>query len=110
MATEKLTDINSEVSNFFKIKSIGDFLHNFIQIILIVASVSTFIYLLWGGLEYTTSGGEQDKIKSAKSKISQAIIGLTITAVVWIFWRLVIYFLGLSSSSQGTFDINLPSP
>ncbi|MEA3354928.1 MAG: hypothetical protein U9Q63_00370 [Patescibacteria group bacterium] len=109
-STELTTNINSEVSGFFKIKSIGGFLHNFIQIILVIASISTFIYLLWGGLEYIISGGEQEKVKSAKSKITQAITGLVITAVVWIFWRLIIYFLGLSSSAQGTFDIKLPSP
>ena len=105
---ELITNINSEVSPFFKIKSIDGFLHNFIQIALIVASISTLFYLLWGGIEYLTSGGEQEKAKSAKSKITQAIAGLAITAIVWIFWRLIVYFLGISSTPGGTFKINLP--
>jgi hypothetical protein len=105
-----LTNVESEVGGFFKIKSIGGFLHNFIQVVLVVASISTLFYLFWGGIEYLTSGGEQDKAKSARSKITQAITGLAITAVVWVLWRLVIYFLGISSSAGGSFEIKIPSP
>lgn len=106
----KLTNIESEVGGFFQIESIGDFLHNFIQVVMVIASISTLFYLFWGGIEYLTSGGEQDKAKSAKSKITQAIVGLAITAAVWVFWRLITYFLGVSTSSQGTFNVQIPSP
>lgn len=105
-----LTNVESEVGGFFKIKTIGGFLHNFMQVILVVASISTLFYLFWGGIEYLTAGGEKDKAKSAQSKITQSITGLGITAVVWVLWRLVIYFLGISSSAGGSFDVNIPTP
>lgn len=57
-----------------------------------------------------TGGGNQEKTKGAKEKISQAIFGLAALATIWILWRIVTYFLGISPSAQGTFRINIPSP
>ena len=108
--TEQLTDIESQASPFFKITNLGTFFYNLFQVLLIVAALSTFFYLLWGGIEYITSGGNQEKTKTAKDKITQALIGLAITASVWLIWRLVLYFLGVTVSPGGSFNIDIPTP
>lgn len=106
------TDIDAEIqsSGFFKFKSIGDFVVNLFQLALILGSVITFIYLVWGGIQWITSGGNQEAAKSAKEKITDAIMGLALLAAVWVIWRLIIYFIGLSGSASGPFDIRLPEP
>lgn len=107
-----LTNIDREVSraNFFKFESIGDFVVNLFQVALILGSVLTFVYLIWGGIQWITSGGNPEAAKGAKEKITDAIAGLALLAAVWIIWRLVIYFLGITTSVRGPFDIRLPQP
>lgn len=108
----QFTDIDSEISQtgFFKFTSIGQFVVNLFQVVLIIGAIAAFAFLIWGGVEYISSGGNQDKTKSAKSKISSALAGLAIMAAAWIIWRLVVYFLGISPSLQGPVQLNLPHP
>ncbi|KKT45479.1 MAG: hypothetical protein UW37_C0046G0008 [Candidatus Gottesmanbacteria bacterium GW2011_GWA2_44_17] len=108
----KLTNIDAEVSrgNFFKFDSIGDFVVNIFQVALILGSVMTFLYLVWGGIQWITSGGNQEAAKSAKEKITDAITGLALLAAVWVIWRLIIYFLGITTSVRGPFNLRLPQP
>lgn len=107
-----LTNIDAEVSrgNFFKFDSIGEFVVNLFQIALILGSVMTFLYLVWGGIQWITSGGNQEAAKGAKDKITDAVIGLALLALVWVIWRLIIYFLGITTSIKGPFNIQLPKP
>jgi hypothetical protein len=106
------TNIDAEVkrSGFFKFNSIGEFVVNLFQIALILGSIMTFVYLVWGGIQWITSGGNQEAAKGAKEKITDAILGLALLALVWLIWRLVIYFVGISPSVSGPFDIRLPQP
>lgn len=108
----KLSNIESELNrfNFFKFKSIGEFVINLFQIALILGSIAAFLYLIWGGIEYIMSGGNQERTKSAKEKVSSAIAGLAILAAAWVIWRIVIFFLGISPSLTGPFKIKLPQP
>ena len=108
----KLTNIDAEVSrgNFVKFDSIGDFVVNIFQVALILGSVMTFLYLVWGGIQWITSGGNQEAAKSAKEKITDAITGLALLAAVWVIWRLIIYFLGITTSVRGPFNLRLPQP
>ena len=106
------TNIDSEVSrgNFFKFNSIGDFVVNLFQVALIMGSVMTFLYLVWGGIQWITSGGNQEAAKGAKEKITDAVTGLALLAAVWVIWRLVVYFLGITTSVRGPVNLKLPQP
>lgn len=104
------TNIDSQVKSFFKFKTIDEFLPNLLQVVLIMGSITALVYLLWGGLEYVMSGGNQDRAKLAKSMIGNALAGLAILAAVWVLWRLVNYFLGLSGSTTGPIRFKIPTP
>jgi hypothetical protein len=106
------TNIESEVkkTGFFKFDSIGEFVVNLFQVALIIGSIMTFVYLIWGGIQWITSGGNQEAAKGAKEKITDAIAGLAMLAAVWVIWRLIIYFVGISPSPSGPFNIKLPQP
>lgn len=104
------TNIDSDARSFFNIKTIDQFLPNVLQIGLTLGAVSALFYLIWGGIEYLTSGGNQERNKSAKAKISTAIAGLAILASVWAIWRLLVYFLGITPSVRGPLKLLIPAP
>lgn len=106
------TDIGSQVRSFgfFKFDSLGQFLFNLLQIVLIIGSLSALAFLIMGGIEFITSGGNQERTKSAKDKIQNALFGLALLAAVWIIWRLIIFFFGLSQTIQGPVKFNLKGP
>ena len=104
------TNINSVARPLFSIKTIDQFIPTLIQAALTLGSVLSFMWLLWGGVEFIMAGGNQERTKTAKSKISQAIFGLGMLASVWVFWRIITYFLGITTSPSGSVRLTLPTP
>ena len=68
---------------------------NAIGIALILAGVMVFVYLVWGGIQWITSGGDKGKTEEARARITAALIGLAIVAAAWAVMQLVGYFFGL---------------
>ncbi len=79
-----ITCSTTEVSGIFCV------LINIINTLLKTGGVVAFLFLLWGGLQYMISGGDEKAITTSKSTITYAVLGLGIilTAVF-----LVNYFL-----------------
>jgi len=104
------TNIDQATEGFFKFTDLGQFAFNFIRLTITLASVTALVYLFWGGLQYLQSGGNQDAAKSARDKITQAFVGLGLVATIWVIWRVAIYFLGLSPTLTGPFQLEVPTP
>jgi len=51
---------------------------NVIRILLIIAGLTAFIYLIVGGYQYITAGGNAEQATAARTTILNAIIGLVI--------------------------------
>ena len=60
-----------------------------LQIIVIIAAFMSLIYMLWGALDWITSGGEKEKLTKAQNKIVNAVIGLIVLIVVFSLFTLV---------------------
>lgn len=89
-------DLGSQVSSRVAINSdLGTFISRVFSAIIIVAGIATFVYMIYGGIEWVMSGGEKDKINGARAKITQAIIGLAVVASAWAVFKLVDYFFGI---------------
>jgi hypothetical protein len=89
------TKIGPEAEKIFEIKKIGPFLKNLLGLGVIAAVILTLTYLIWGAIDWITSAGDQEKLKSARNRITAALIGLALMALVWLIWRLALYFLGI---------------
>jgi hypothetical protein len=63
--------------------------------VMTTAAMLTFLYLLWGAVEWITSGGESGKIESARNKITQAMVGLIILAATTALFMLLQQFLDI---------------
>lgn len=98
MATSGSFDVNlgDEVKSRVAVNSdLGTFITKAFSGIILVAGVATFLYMIYGGVEWITSGGEKGKLEEAKQKITQAIVGLTIVASAWAVFKLIDYFFGI---------------
>jgi hypothetical protein len=88
--------LDNEVSSRVAVNTdLGSFVGNTFSAIIIVAGIATFIYMVYGGLQWVMSGGEKDKLNEARDKITQAIVGLGIVASAWAIFKLVDYFFGI---------------
>jgi hypothetical protein len=54
------------------------FLRTLLNVMLGVAGVASFIFLLWGGLQWIMAGGDKEGTEKARKKITAALIGLAI--------------------------------
>lgn len=89
-------DIGSQVDNYFGYTCIGNFISNMVDLAITVAGVSVLIYLVWGGIQWITSGGDKTKTEEARNRISSAITGLAIVVISFAVWKIILYFFGIN--------------
>ncbi|MCB9813463.1 MAG: hypothetical protein H6772_03590 [Pseudomonadales bacterium] len=75
--------------------SFGILVGKALNIAIVIGAILVFGYLIWGGVEWITSGGDKGKIENARNRITQSIIGLLILASVVALFVFVQSFLGL---------------
>ena len=82
------TPINLKVSN------LGTLLSGAIGFILVIAALAAFIFLIWGGIQWITSGGDKSAVEAARSRILAAIIGLFVVFAAWALMSVLGGFFG----------------
>ncbi|OGD83757.1 hypothetical protein A2572_00875 [Candidatus Collierbacteria bacterium RIFOXYD1_FULL_40_9] len=90
-----------------KITDIGVLISRVISVVFILAGIMTFAYLVYGGIEYLTSGGDKTKTEAARSRITAAVVGLAIVAASWALMKLIAFFFGVDVFEG---NINIPKP
>src|SRR3989344_2028147 len=81
------------------------FLNNSITLIYTVAAVVFVFMILWGAFEWISSGGNKESVDSARKRIVNALIGLTILAVAFAIITLAGSFLNID-----LFNLTVPTP
>ena len=79
----------------FNIVDLGVFISKTMGAALIIAALLVFIYLVWGGIQWITSGGDKGKTEEARNRITAALVGLAIVAAAWAVIQLIAYFFGI---------------
>jgi len=74
-----------------------------IRLVLILASLVFFFMLVWGGIQWMMSGGDKNAAEAARSKITNALIGLVIVFSAWAIMALIKSLFGVDI--MGGFDI-----
>ena len=99
-------DISSVKPANMKINDLGKLISSGIQVAFIVAGILTFVFLVMGGIEWLTSGGDKAKTETARNRITAALVGLAIIAASWALMQLVSSFFGIDVFSG---NITLPT-
>lgn len=63
--------------------AISQFLSNFIALLFSIAAIVLIFMIIWGALDWTTSGGDKEKLAGAQKRIVHAIIGMILFAVAF---------------------------
>lgn len=65
-----------------------------------IGGIAFIIYIVWGGIEYLTSGGDKTKVADAQTKITSSVIGIAILVASYAITLFI----------QGVFKINILKP
>ena len=78
-----------------KYTKLGPLISDGVGLMLSIAVMATFVYLVYGGIMWIIGGGDKAKLEAARDRITNAIIGLGITATAWAVFLLIDNFLGI---------------
>lgn len=95
-ASQQLRNVEIAVPRGFATTFSG-LINGILSFVLIISALLVLFYLLWGGFDWITSGGDKGKTEKARNKIVAAVIGLLIVAASFAVLNLVIRFLGFST-------------
>lgn len=79
----------------FAFENIGKLISNVVALGLIIAGLLVFAYLVLGGIQWITSGGDKAGVESARNRITAALIGLAIVAAAWAVIKIIETFFGI---------------
>jgi len=81
-----------------------------LNFIFAIAGIILAVQLIWGGLDWITSGGDSEKISAAQGKILNAIIGILIMVAALTIWAFIASnVLGTIKFENGGFQFKIPS-
>lgn len=75
--------------------TIGLIISSILKLLMPLAGILLFIYLVMGGYDFLLSMGNPEKIKSAKGKITNALIGFFLLIFSYLLVRLIAKILNL---------------
>ena len=77
-------------------EGLGTFISNAINVAIAIAALAAFAFLVWGGIQWITSGGDKTQYEAARNRITYALVGLAIVAAAWAVMQLVTKFFGIT--------------
>jgi hypothetical protein len=81
--------------NQIKITDFGMLISALVGVLLIISALLAFFFLILGGIQWITSGGDKAGMENARNKITHAIVGLIIVGAAWAIMLLIQNFLGV---------------
>lgn len=78
------------------ITNIGTLIQGAIQGAIVVSALLVFMFLIWGGIQWITSGGDKGKTQEARDRITAALVGLAVVASAWAIMLIISYFFGIN--------------
>jgi Type IV secretion system pilin len=78
--------------------NIGNIANNIVNIFSIIVGAVAVIMIIYGGFRYITSGGDSNRVGSAKNTLIYAIVGLIIVALA----QIIVHFVLHASTSATT--------
>lgn len=102
-----ITELEGKVPGFkFVGGNIGDIVSELLKYLFPLAGLLVLLYLLFGGFQLMTSGGDPKKIQEARGKITNALVGFIIVFSAYWLVQIIASVLGLGKIGK-IFNLNL---
>jgi sterol desaturase/sphingolipid hydroxylase (fatty acid hydroxylase superfamily) len=82
--------------------SIGGIISGAISLVMIVVALVFFFMLIWGGLRWVMSEGDEKAVTAARNQITNALIGLAIVFAAFAIMKLIETVFGIKLLSGFT--------
>ena len=87
--------------------NLGDLLANALFVLFFFAAILSFLFIVIGGIQWITAGGDKMAAQSARDRITAAVVGLLIVVAAFAITLIITTVMGINIF-EGT--INFPSP
>ena len=77
----------------------GGIVGGIVQVLIIIGILVALFFLIYGGIRYTTSGGERAKTEASRQMIIAALVGLAISLAAYGILNVALYFITGQSAS-----------
>lgn len=106
-STPVFADIDFSIPkpNNLRLDNPGKVISGVIGLVLIVSALASFIFLIWGGFQWITSGGDKAGVEAAQHRIQAALLGLFIVFAAWAIMTVAGQFLGFDLT-----NMKIPTP
>lgn len=58
--------------------ALATLMSNLWRAVIVAGGLALLLYLVWGGVEWVTAGGDKTKVENARAKITQGIMGMAV--------------------------------
>ena len=76
----------------------------------LIGGVMFLMYLVWGGVEWIMGGSDEERVKNAKNKITNAVMGLVILGGSFALIKAVGFVLGLGFLENLSQNLDVLAP
>ena len=93
--------VNPQDDGLVRITDLGRLISSFVSGAIVLSLILVLFYLIIGGVQWITSGGDKGKTESARNKITSAVVGLAIVAASWAVFTVIGYLFGVDIAGSG---------
>ena len=94
-------NVNLNTADSFGFNSLGEAVSTIISVIFFVAALAAFFFILWGAVNYVTAGDDSSKTEAARKRITNAVVGLILVALVYVIWLIAAQIVGVDELLGG---------
>lgn len=76
-------------------EQLGTLLSSIIRVFYAAAIIAFVFMFIWAAFQWITSGGDKDALASARKRMVNAIVGLTLLALAFVIFTVIGYITGL---------------
>ncbi len=84
------------------INTIGDLINKVLTFLIPLIVIILFFILVWGGIDFLTSQGNPEKLKSGRGKITAGIIGFVLFLLAFLITRILASIFGIGQEIFGS--------
>lgn len=94
--TAIIINLSKTGGNINKLTDVNKVIGNAITILITIALIAVLFMLIYGAFEWIISGGDKEKVASARNRITHALIGLLILGLAFLIVTVVGTIIGVN--------------